>query len=241
MTDLTQPARNPGPAQTPDTQGPGRPKTALLVRGGWDGHSPIEATDKFAAELDERGYRITTSETLDSYLDADLLAETDLIVQCWTMGTITAEQVAGLSAAVRAGTGLAGWHGGIADSFRNEVRYQLITGGQFIHHPREFVDYRVRVAPGRQAHPLVAGIPTFAVHTEQYYLHVDPTVDVLAVTDYVVDPQYPEFAGRVMPVVWTKRWGAGRVFVTTVGHKLDDLDVPENHEIIMRGLIWATR
>jgi uncharacterized protein len=216
-------------------------KTALVVRGGWEGHSPVELTDRYAAELEKRGYRVTTSQDLDSYLDAEALARTDLIVQCWTMGTITDAQAAGLWAAVRAGTGFAGWHGGIVDSFRNTPRYQLITGGQFIHHPSEFVEYEVRPAPGRESHPLVAGLPAYGVRTEQYYVHVDPSVDVLAVTDYVEDPEMPEVLGRVMPVVWTRSFGAGRVFVTTVGHKPDDHDVPEVHETIMRGLTWATR
>ena len=218
-----------------------RRKSALVVRGGWEGHSPVQATDRYAAVLEERGYRITKSQSLDSYLDAAALAETDLVVQCWTMGTIGREQLAGLSAAVRAGTGFAGWHGGLIDAFRDSPGYQLITGGQFVHHPREFVGYKVRPAPGRGSDPLVAGLSPFPVHTEQYYVHVDPSVDVLAVTDYVDDPDVPGVAGTVMPVVWTRKWGEGRVFVTTLGHKLDDFDVPQTHEIITRGLIWATR
>ncbi len=216
-------------------------KSALMVRGGWDGHAPVEATDRFAAVLERRGYRITKSESLDSYLDAALLADTDLIVQCWTMGTITHEQLAGLSAAVKAGTGFAGWHGGMIDAFRGALGYQLITGGQFIHHPYGFVDYKVRAAPGREAHPLVDGLTAYPVHTEQYYLHVDPSVEVLAVTDFIDDPEVPHSAGKVMPVVWTKTWGEGRIFVSTLGHKLDDFDVPQTHETITRGLIWATR
>src|SRR5262249_42024927 len=160
----------------------GTRKTALVVRGGWEGHVPIEATDRYAAVLEERGYRVVKSQTLDSYLDAAALAETDLIVQTWTMGTITNEQLAGLSAAVRAGTGSAGWHGGMIDAFRNAPEYQLITGGQFVHHPREFVDYKVRPAPDRESHPLVDGLTAYQVNTEQYYVHVDPSVEVLAVT-----------------------------------------------------------
>ena len=198
-------------------------------------------TELFLPFLRDHGYDVRVSETLDVYTDAELLAATDLVVQCWTMGEITQEQSTGLAAAVRAGTGLAGWHGGIVDSFRNAPRYQLITGGQFIHHPREFVEYEVRPAPGRQADPLVAGLTAYTVRTEQYYVHVDPSVDVLAVTHFVEDPEMPEAAGRVMPVVWTRTWGAGRVFVTTLGHKLDDLDVPQTRETILRGLIWATR
>ncbi len=117
---------------------PAETKRALVVRGGWDGHAPVAATNRYAGVLKEDGYEVTVSDTLDSYLDAHLLAATDLVVQCWTMGDITAPQLEGLSRAVRAGTGLAGWHGGIVDAFRSDTRYQLMTGGQFVHHPREF-------------------------------------------------------------------------------------------------------
>jgi type 1 glutamine amidotransferase len=198
-------------------------KTALVVRGGWPGHVPVEASDRYAGELKSLGYDVTTSDTLDSYLDADLLAGTDLVVQCWTMGTITSEQVVGLTDAVRAGTGFAGWHGGIIDSFRDETRYQQMTGGQFVYHPADFVEYSVR-----------AGGVAFTVHTEQYYVHADPAVDVLAVTDFVED-------GTTIPVTWTRNWGDGRIFVTTIGHKLDDFDVPEVDKMIIEGLAWATR
>lgn len=218
-------------------------KTALMVRGGWLGHAPVEATDRYAAVLEGKGYSVTKSDSLDSYLDAALLADTDLIVQCWTMGTISRDQLAGLDAAVRAGTGFAGWHGGIVDAFRNETGYQLLTGGQFVHHPHGFVDYKVRAAPGRESHPLVDGLTSYPVNTEQYYVHVDPLSEVLAVTDLVDDPDVPggADAGIAMPVVWIRSWGEGRVFVSTLGHKLDDFDVPQTDETIVRGLLWATR
>ncbi len=198
-------------------------KTALVVRGGWEGHVPVAASDRYAGELRALGYEVTTSDSLDSYLDASLLGRTDLIVQCWTMGEITGPQVEGLTAAVRAGTGFAGWHGGIVDSFRDETRYQLMTGGQFVYHPADFVEYTVRTDGGK-----------FDVHTEQYYVHTDPAVEVLAVTDFVED-------GTTLPVTWTRKWGDGKVFVTTIGHKLDDFDVPEVDRMIIEGMSWASR
>lgn len=200
---------------------------ALIVRGGWEGHFPVEATDRYAAELRARDYQVTVSDTLDSYLDADLLAASDLIVQCWTMGTITRDQLAGLSAAVHAGSGFAGWHGGMIDSFRAEPDYHLITGGQFVHHPKGFVDYAVRPVS-----EFVADLGEFAVHTELYTVHVDPSIRIHAVTDC---------DGTAMPVTWTKRWGEGKVFVTTLGHHPPDFEVPETNETIIRGLLWATR
>ncbi|MEV6116489.1 ThuA domain-containing protein [Streptomyces sp. NPDC052109] len=224
------------------TEQPGTmPKHALVVRGGWDGHVPVPAGDRCAAALKEDGYAVTVSDTLDSYVDAELLAGTDLIVQCWTMGSITPEQSAGLAAAVRAGTGLAGWHGGIVDAFRSDTRYQLMTGGQFVHHPRQFSTYEVRPRPEHAEHPVLTGIGPFTVSSEQYYLHMDPAVEVLADSVYEPDPDHPELAGTVVPITWTRRWGAGRVFVTTVGHNLADLEIPEVDTMLKRGMRWATR
>lgn len=216
-------------------------KRALVVRGGWDGHVPVPASGRYARALEESGFDVTVSDTLDSYLDEALLASADLVVQCWTMGTISREQAEGLSRAVRAGTGFAGWHGGIVDAFRAEPAYSLVTGGQFVYHPRGFVTYAVRPVADRAGHPALAGTGTFTVTTEQYYMHVDPGNDVLAVTDFVADPAYPDLAGVVMPVTWTRQWGRGRVFVTAIGHSMADLEVPEVDSVIRAGMAWAAR
>lgn len=202
---------------------------------------PVESTDRFIPYLRDNGFSVEVSDTLDAYLDAEALAATDLVLQIWTMGEITEEQRKGLDQAVRAGTGLAGWHGGIADAFRADLEYNFMVGGQFICHPGGFVDYQVDIAPGRAEHPIVAGVGPIQLHTEQYYVHVDPSVDVLATTTFAAHPDYPWIDGATMPAVWTKQWGAGRVFVSTVGHKLDDLDIPEVRTITEMGLLWASR
>jgi uncharacterized protein len=216
-------------------------KRALVVRGGWEGHVPVPASDRYAQVLRESGFEVTLSDSLDSYLDEAQLAATDLVVQCWTMGTMSSQQADGLSRAVRSGTGFAGWHGGIVDAFRGEPLYSLVTGGQFVYHPSGFVRYQVRPVADRADHPVLAGIEAFTLTTEQYYVHVDPGIDVLAVTDFVADPAYPDLAGVVMPVTWTRRWGRGRVFVTTIGHSVSDLEVPQVDAMIRAGMAWAAR
>jgi type 1 glutamine amidotransferase len=206
-----------------------------VTRGGWEGHLPAEATDLFIPFLRENDFEVEVSDNLDSYLDLD---GTDLVLQCISMGEITGEQVKGLEAAVRAGTGLAGWHGGIVDSFRSNTDYQFMTGGQFISHPGGFVDHRIEVVSDD---PIVDGITHFDLHTEQYYVHADPTNNVLATTTFRAHPDFPWIAGATMPAVWTRTWGEGRVFVCTPGHSLADLDVPEVRTIIERGLLWASK
>lgn len=216
-------------------------RTALVVRGGWDGHCPVETTDSFLPFLERSGFETVVSDSLDAYTDAELMARTDLIVQCWTMGTITAEQLTGLRKAVENGTGFGGWHGGVSDAFRNATDYLQLVGGQFACHPRNFVDHTVEVVPDRAEHPIVAGFSTVSLHTEQYWMLVDGYSDVLATTTVSALPGDPWSAPVVSPAVWTRSWGAGRVFVCTVGHKQEDLDVPEIRTIIERGLMWASR
>lgn len=210
-------------------------RRALVVRGGWEGHFPVEATELFIPFLRENDFEVTVSETTESYLDLD---GTDLVLQCISMGEITGEQVKGLEAAVRNGTGLAGWHGGIVDSFRSNTDYSFMTGGQFISHPGGLVDHRIDIVSDD---PIVDGLTQFDLHTEQYYVHADPTNNVLATTTFRAHPDFPWIEGATMPAVWTRTWGEGKVFVCTPGHSLADLDVPEVRTIIERGLLWASK
>jgi type 1 glutamine amidotransferase len=212
--------------------------SALFVWGGWEGHHPKRCTEMIAPLIEAAGYRVEISDTLDVYLDRDRLHNFDLISQLWTMGTITPERERGLLEAVTAGVGFGGWHGGMCDAFRNSTNYQFMTGGQFVGHPGGMVDYRVNIVDHEDS--ITAGLPDFDMHTEQYYMHVDPANQTLATTTFSGEHS-PWIAGTVMPVVWKKRFGSGRVFYNSLGHHPPDLEVPEACEIIRRGLLWASR
>ncbi|MFJ4923202.1 ThuA domain-containing protein [Streptomyces sp. NPDC088725] len=199
----------------------------------------MKTTDLFLPFLRDHGYDVQISDTLDVYTDAELLASTDLVLQCWTMGEITKEQSAGLAAAVRAGTGLAGWHGGIVDAFRGDVNYTLLTGGQFLMHPHGFSDHEVTLVGERADHPIIAGLDNFRVHTEKYWMATDAYNDVLATVVFEADEERERPV--TVPAVWTRTAGAGRVFVSAIGHKPDDFDVPEVRALTERGLLWASR
>ena len=215
-------------------------KSALMVWGGWDGHEPKQCVDIVAPRLREQGFEVTVSDTLDAYLDEDKMKSYSLIVPVWTMGEITPEQEKGLLAAVRGGVGLAGWHGGMCDSFRPNTEYQFMTGGQWVAHPGGIVDYEVNIiAPDD---PITRGLADFKMHSEQYYMHVDPGNEVLATTTFSGAHDGADWIkGTVMPVVWKRRYGTGRVFFTSLGHVAKDFDVPEVLEIVKRGLLWAAR
>jgi uncharacterized protein len=213
-------------------------KKALFVWGGWDGHEPKQCVDLFAPILEHEGYDVTISDTLETYLDHDLMRSQDLIVQVYTMSTITPEQEQGLLETIKAGTGYAGWHGGMADAFRNNTEYQFMVGGQWVAHPGNIIDYTVNIT--NSSDPIMAGISDFKMNSEQYYMHVDPSNEVLATTTF--SGEHCEWiADTIMPVVWKRRWGAGKIFYNALGHVRNDFDVIEAREIQRRGMIWATR
>ena len=212
---------------------------ALIVWGGSLGHEPEQTAEIFRGVLEAEGFGVEVATTLDRFLDDDQLAELDLIIPLWTMGSITHEQVEPVVEAVAGGVGLAGSHGGMCDAFRDSVQWQFMTGGNWVSHPGgDGVEYTVNLSHGSSE--ITAGMPDFTVRSEQYYLHVDPAVEVLATTRFPVVDWYHSSNGPVdMPVVWTKRWGAGRVFYNSLGHKADVIAQEAPLELMRRGFLWA--
>ena len=214
-------------------------KKAFITWGGWLGHEPEQTATIFADVLTNEGYEVAVEDTLDRLEDEDFLSAQDLIMPVWTMAQIKPEQERGLLKAVRSGVGCAGWHGGMGDSFRNNVEYQFMVGGQFICHPGGVIDYTVNV---QSDDPIVDGLEDFDMHSEQYFMHTDPSNEVLATTTFSGDHWNIDWVkGVTMPVCWKKRYGAGRVFYSALGHVASDFDVPEAKEIMRRGALWATR
>lgn len=214
-------------------------KKALIVYGGWDGHEPKQVARVFQNILEKENFEVEMSDTLDAYADVDKLKALDLIIPHWTMGEIEQKYVDNVSAAVMSGVGLAGCHGGMCDSFRNNVDWQFMTGGNWVAHPGDDgVEYMVHIK--HSSSPLLEGMDDFKVISEQYYLHVDPAVEVLATTRFpVVDGPHSLNKAVDMPVVWTKRWGLGRVFYNSLGHVANIVEMPEVTEIMRRGFLWS--
>lgn len=214
-------------------------KKALIVQGGWQGHEPKEVAAIFRGILEEEGFEVEVADTLEAFADGEKLRALDLIVPVWTMGEITKELVKNVSEAVQGGVGLAGCHGGMCDAFRSNVDWQFMTGGQWVAHPgNDGVEYVVNIK--HSSSPLVEGIEDFNVKSEQYYLHIDPAVEVLATTRFPVASGPHSLNKAVdMPVVWTKRWGVGRVYYCSLGHHADIVDMPQVKELMRRGFAWT--
>jgi len=213
-------------------------KTALFIWGGWDGHQPKQCVDIIAPEIQKAGFEIVIADTLAVLEDLDKLQAFDLITPCWTGGTLTEPQETNITAAVKNGTGIAGWHGGMGDAFRSNTTYQFMTGGQWVAHPGNIIRYRVQIVNHHD--PITQGMTDFAITSEQYYMHVDPGNDVLAATTFD-GTDAPWIKCVTMPVVWKRFWGQGKVFYSSLGHVAKDFSIPQVKEITIRGLLWAAR
>ncbi len=209
-----------------------------MTWGGWNGHEPEQCTNVMADTMRDEVLEVDVVNTLDIFLENEKMSTYDLIVPCWTMSDITGEQANGLMEAVKSGTGLAGWHGGMCDAFRQNVGYQWMTGANWVSHPGGIIDYEVNITDHDD--PVTQGLSDFRMHSEQYYLHVDPGNKVLATTTFSGE-HAPWVEGTVMPQVWKRHWGEGRVFYSALGHVAADFDVPQVREIMKRGMLWAAK
>lgn len=216
-------------------------KKALIVWGGWHGHEPEQCAHIVRDILLKNDFEVRLETQTAAFADP-ALALLDLIVPIFTMSKIEKEECANLTAAVRSGVGLAGFHGGMCDAFRDSVEYQFMTGGQWVAHPGGVIDYRVNfgVNIGKQRDAIVAGLADFDYRSEQYYMHVDPSNEVLATTTF--NGEHADWIeGVVMPVVWKRRHGKGRVFYSSLGHVSAEFQVPEMNTLFERGMLWAAR
>lgn len=212
-------------------------RKVLYTYGGYQPHEPVQSLEIFKPWMEKEGAIVEAVNSLEPYADESYMKEIDLVLQTFTMGEISGKQEQGLIKAVSNGCGLAGWHGGLCDSFRQNTNYQFMTGGQWVAHPGGIIDYTVNISDHED--PVTSGLSDFDMHSEQYYLHVDPNMNVLATTAFSGE-HAPWIDGCTMPVVWKKMHGSGRVFYSSLGHVMKDFKVPEALEIMQRGIKWAS-
>jgi len=213
------------------------PNNALIVWGGWEGHQPEQCAAIVEKLLLNEGFVVAKENKTSVFADPDLV-RFDLIIPIYSWGSIADVESKNLSAAVESGVGLAGFHGGMGDSFRSNTDYQFMTGGQWVAHPGNIISYRVNIVD--KIDPITAGIEDFYYTSEQYYMHVDPSNHVLATTTFSGD-FCSWIDGVQMPVAWKRMHGRGRVFYSSLGHLASEFEVPEMATLFRRGMLWAAR
>ncbi len=212
-------------------------REAMIVWGGWEGHDPEECATIYRRWLHEDGFSVRMETETSAFGDPDI-HKLALIVPVFTMSKIEKADAVNLASAVESGVGMAGHHGGMCDAFRESTEYQFITGGQWVAHPGNIIDYTVNIT--KPEDPIMQGIKDFDYTSEQYYMHVDPANEVLATTTFTGE-HASWIDGVVMPVAWKRHHGKGRVFYCSLGHRASEFDVPEMATMMRRGLNWAAR
>jgi len=213
-------------------------KKILVVYGGWEGHQPKVFAEKITKWLLDKKAKVKLVKGTSIYTDSNVMNDLDLIIQHITMSKMSPLETKGLISAIAQGVGLAGCHGGLGDSFRDNTEYQYMVGGQFVKHPGGQVNYTVNIESKND--PITDGIKDFSLHTEQYYMHVDPNLEVLASTKFSgIHDSW--IKGAVVPVVWKKLYGKGKVFYNSIGHSKETFEIPEVWSLIKRGVVWAAQ
>lgn len=213
-------------------------KKILVVYGGWEGHQPKVFAEKITKWLLDQKAEVKLVKGTSIYTDSNVMNDLDLIIQHITMSKMSPLETKGLISAIARGVGLAGCHGGLGDSFRDNTEYQYMVGGQFVKHPGGQVTYTVNIESKND--PITFGIKDFSLHTEQYYMHIDPNLEVLASTKFSgIHDSW--IKGAVVPVVWKKLYGKGRVFYNSIGHSKETFEIPEVWTLIKRGVVWAAQ
>ncbi|MGF2118633.1 ThuA domain-containing protein [Enterococcus casseliflavus] len=216
-------------------------KQALIIYGGWEGHVPKETSQFYQTLLESEGYQVTLASDFEPLYHKEELKRLDLLIMNWTRGELPDEPLQNVTQAVAEGLGLAGVHGGFASAFQASKGWLFLTGGCFLAHPGGLeTTYSIDLTTDHYITANTQSIPQLT--TEQYYCLVDPAVTVLA-TSIFAAKDHPNAANQevILPMMWIKKWGKGRVFFQSIGHSLKELEEPTIQTWTKRGFLWATR
>ena len=212
-------------------------KNVLVVWGGWDGHQPEVFANLVEKWLISQKSNYKIYNGVEVYDNFEELIQYDLIIQSITMGEISEKGASNLIKAVSNGVGIAGAHGGLGDSFRNNPNYQFMIGGQWVSHPGGKVNFKVNFLDNE----LTKGLNDFEIYSEQWYVHYDPNIEIIANTTFTYD-FFSWIDGVVMPVAWKKTFDKGKIFYTSIGHDPMEFEKhPDAWRLLTRGFTWATR
>ncbi|MEM6709541.1 MAG: ThuA domain-containing protein [Pseudomonadota bacterium] len=204
----------------------------------------------------------------DDYSKMDEITASDILVTYTVDVVPTEEQTAQLERWLEAGHKWFALHAtnsileftdkGV-DCPRRAPKFMHMLGSQFIGHPP--IDYYpVTIEPGKESHPLVAGIDPMLVEDELYVSEFYDDVDVLLTTRWggecegFVESTIEE---REHPIMYLRKYGEGEVLFLTLGHARSKYDlrpmvevypkmergawtVPDFYELLRRGLKWST-
>lgn len=138
---------------------------------------------------------------------------------------ISPRTLSAFDAYVSGGGGVLAIHS-VTASFKEEAHFFEIIGGRFTGHgPLE--TFAIQPSPGSD---VFSGLPAFSLRDELYLHELQPGLG----THFHALHQ-----GQSVPVVWTHRYGSGRVCYACPGHRTASLQDPTYRRVLQRGLAWT--
>ena len=226
----------------------------LVISGG--GHPYHESTPVLLDFLGKDGHEVQMSEDA-SILTTDAMKEFDALVfntrrefdaASDTDMTLTENERIALSQYVGGGHGFVCIHiSGCRPKDWQE--YHDITGGGWIsgesYHP-PYGQFTVNVSDSD--HPCAEGIEDFVTNDELYMNIATKSGNDVFLTASAEDGTHawgPDRAPTFMPggaydLAWTRSYGNGKVFKTTLGHNGLSFQTPQFQRLVLNGVNWAT-
>ena len=218
----------------------------LVVSGGR--HPYEESTPILLDFLREDGHEVQMTED-PSVLTTDAMQEFDALVFNTRREqeiTLPYEQQVALTQFVGSGKGFVCVH---ISGCRPESwpEYHDVTGGGWISgescHP-PYGQFSVKVS--NSDHPCAQGVSDFVTSDELYIrLGWKPGNDVFLTADleegaHVCAGRSMFMAGGTYPMAWTRNYGNGNVFKTTLGHNGLSFQNEQFQRLILNGVNWVT-
>lgn len=213
-------------------------KIKVLIVTGFDvgSHNWKTTTPQTVAALEATGrFDVKVSESVDVFA-SPMLKEYDVVVLnygFWQAPDPSDTGKAGLLEYVKSGKGLVSLHFACS-SFQQWNEYRDLLGRVWVkgtggHGPRGKFKVNIKAAE----HPITKGVADFEADDELYAkLSGDAPIDILATAD-------SDWSGKVEPIVFTKKYGEGRVVQNVLGHDAKARENPAFQQLVCRAVEWA--
>jgi type 1 glutamine amidotransferase len=199
-------------------------------------HPSIGPTATFIRRLGARSRAYDVVELSGAAaLTPKRLRRADAIVFAHTTGDLPIPDRAAFLRFVRRGGAFIGTHSA-SDTFHDWPEYAEMLGAEFLRHGA--------VQPGHvlvqaRHHPVTRGFPRVLTITDEFYEFTAPVAPGTRVL-MRLDPDSVTDETRLgVPLVWTRRYGHGRVFYDALGHTTGTWKLRAHRLILARGIAWA--
>jgi len=242
------------PTPVIDTTSPDVPaglRNGVLIvskTNAWRHLEHIPHSNRVLADLaGEAGRAAFVTENAAVFTDAALARFRVVILNSASGSFLTVDQRGALDRWLSRGGGLIALHAA-ADGSHDWPRYrERVIGAAYAGHPGGADQFQAaRVIVDQPRHPVMRGVPReWAPIDEWYSYKASPRGGGMAVLARIDEASYRPGAGRAMgadhPIVWTSRWGRGRVVTSTIGHLSAAYDDPVYRRLLANALRWVAR